>query len=184
MDLLQSIRRLMKRAGAPRARPDKSLPQVELQTVQTPTTRGDYFFPAMSFNSRILVEGQAVGFVDYGPNPLGDRIYIHKIEVAPEYQRHGYGLAALALIAAQYPVPMTPVHIYGSALDFWSVAREHLQRLGSEITDQLRSSQLEEEAKRWQHLVPEPENERLIREYWEWVESERAAGRPAGPGIK
>lgn len=184
MDLLQRIRRLMKREGAPRARPEKSLPQVELQTAQTPTAPKTFLFPAPNLYSRILVEGRTVGFVDYGLNPLGDRIYIHKIEVAPEYQRHGYGLAALALIAAQYPVPMTPVHIYGSALDFWSVAREHLQQLGCQITDQLRTSQLEEEAKRWQHLVPEPEHERMIREYWVWVESERAAGRPAGPGIK
>lgn len=69
-------------------------------------------------------------------------------------------------------------------MGFWSKARKRFAAAGVEIKRDIRTAEQEEEKLRWQHLVPESEHERTMRQYWKWVESENAAGRPAGPGIQ
>ncbi|MFK7608839.1 MULTISPECIES: hypothetical protein [unclassified Pseudomonas] len=77
-----------------------------------------------------------------------------------------------------------PLHEVGTAVGFWSKARKRFAAAGVEIKRDIRTAEQEEEKLRWQHLVPESEHERTMRQYWKWVESENAAGRPAGPGIQ
>lgn len=68
-----------------------------------------------------------------------------------------------------------PLHEVGTAVGFWSKARKRFAAAGVEIKRDIRTADQEEEKLRWQHLVPESENERSIRKYWEWVASEHAA---------
>ena len=152
MALVNILFRLLKRERPQQSSVVKIIPDIELLTVQTPSEPKTFLYPAPNLYSRIRVDGKPVGSVDYGLNPLEDRVYIHKIDIAPEYQRRGYALAALALIAAEHKIPIIPVHIWGFAIGFWSKARSHLQALGFEIGPEIRCSQLNEEAARWQHL--------------------------------
>lgn len=117
--------------------------------------------------------------------PWVDRLYIDMMEIQPEHQRHGIGLAALWHLWLTHLVPIVPLYQYTSPDGFWYRASPRFAAAGAVIEDELRGvEQLELEKQRWQHLVPEAEDERLIREYWEWVGTEHAAGRPAGPGIR
>ncbi|MFA0999022.1 MULTISPECIES: GNAT family N-acetyltransferase [Pseudomonas syringae group] len=144
-------------------------------------------FPGTDFVDDIEVNGQRVGQVDYGINPLGDRLYINMMEIQPEHQRQGIGLAVLWRLWCTHQVPVVPLYQYTSSDGFWNRARRRLAAAGAgaAIGDELRGVQdLELEQQRWQHLVPEAQDKRLIREYWEWVAAEHAAGRPAGPGIR
>ena len=43
--------------------------------------RGNFVFPGTDYLDDIEVDGQRIGHVDYGINPLGDRLYINMIEV-------------------------------------------------------------------------------------------------------
>ena len=74
-------------------------------------------------------------------------------------------------------VPVVPLHEVGTAVGFWSKARKRFAAAGVEIKRDIRTADQEEEKLRWQHLVPESENERSIRKYWEWLTSEHAVGR-------
>ena len=128
--------------------------------------------------------GHRVGHVDYGINPLGDRLYINMLEIEPAQQGQGMGMAVLWLLWRTHQVPIVPLYQYTSSDGFWDRARRRFAAAGAVIEDELRGIQaMELEQARWQHLVPEAEDKRLIREYWEWVAAEHAAGRPAGPGI-
>lgn len=149
------------------------------------STWGNFVFPRIDYLDDIEVNGQRVGQVDYGINPLRDRVYINMIDIQPEHQRQGIGLAVLWHLWLTHLVPIVPLYQYTSSDGFWYRARRRFAAAGAVIEDELRGVQdLELEQQRWQHLVPEPEHERLIREYWEWVESEKAADRPVGPGIR
>ncbi|AZF03602.1 MULTISPECIES: GNAT family N-acetyltransferase [unclassified Pseudomonas] len=130
--------------------------------------RGNFVFPGTDYLDVIEVNGQRVGHVDYGINPLGDRLYINMLEIQPEHQRQGIGLAVLWRLWCTHQVPVIPLYHYTSSDGFWYRARRRLAAAGAAIGDELRGvDQMDVEQQRWQHLVPEPEHERLIREYWE-----------------
>ena len=146
--------------------------------------RGNFVFPGTDYLDDIEVGGHRVGHVDYGINPLGDRLYINMLEIEPAQQGQGMGMAVLWLLWRTHQVPIVPLYQYTSSDGFWYRARRRFAAAGAMLEDELRGVQeLELEQQRWQHLVPEAEDKRLIREYWEWVAAEHAAGRPAGPGI-
>lgn len=147
--------------------------------------RGNFVFPGTDYFDDIEVDGLRAGHVDYGLNPLLDRVYINMLDIQPEYQRQGIGLSVLWHLWLTHQVPIVPLYQYTSSDGFWSLARRRFAAAGAVIEVELRGDQqMELEQQRWQHLMPEAEDKRLIREYWEWVASEHAAGRPAGPGIQ
>lgn len=151
----------------------------------TATQRLEFPFPGAG--SLIIAERDTVhiGHVDYSLSVLKDRVYINKIEIARGHHRRGYGLALLWHLWQTHQVPIIPIHEYGTSHGFWNKARSRFKAAGAEVGPELPSvSELDKESERWQHLVPESNVERSIRQYWEWVASERAAGRPAGPGIQ
>lgn len=158
--------------------------QIHLVNQHTESQPGRFVYPGTDFIDSIELAGQRVGYVDYGINPLGDRLYINMLDIEPEHQRQGIGLGVLWKLWSIHQVPIVPLHQYASSDTFWDLARERFVTAGAVIEEELRIGQIDAAKQRWQHLLPEPEHERLIREYWEWVESEKAAGRPAGPGIR
>jgi hypothetical protein len=118
-------------------------------------------------------------------NALRDRVYINKIEIVVAHQGQGVGLALLWHLWQTHTLPIVPLYEYELSYGFWDKARQRFQAAGAQLLDQLASStDMDEEALRWQHLVPDSEADISIRKYWEWVASEHAAGRPAGPGIR
>lgn len=146
---------------------------------------GNFVFPGTDYLDDIEVDGHRIGHVDYGVNPLGDRLYINMLEIDPAQQRKGIGLGVLWHLWRTHQVPIVPLYQYTSSDGFWYRARRRFAAAGAVIEAELRGVQdLELEQQRWHHLVPEAEDKRLIREYWEWVAAEHAAGRPAGPGIR
>ncbi|AGN33505.1 hypothetical protein PflA506_p0018 (plasmid) [Pseudomonas fluorescens A506] len=158
---------------------------VRLVNRRQESPHGNFVFPGTDYLDDIEVGGQGVGHVDYGINPLGDRLYINMLEIQPEHQRQGIGLGVLWNLWCTHQVPIVPLYQYTSSDGFWYRARRRFAAAGAVIEAELRGVQdLELEQQRWQHLVPEAEDERLIREYWEWVAAEHATGRPAGPGIR
>lgn len=152
----------------------------------TPEWQPEHFvFPGTDFAAGIEVNGEWVGEVDFGINPLGDRLYINEIEIEPEYQRRGIALSVLWLLFQKHQVPIVPLRERSDAFAFWYTARRRFAGAGAALEVELCSDEdLQREKQRWQHLVPESDNERSRREYWEWVAAEHAAGRRAGPGIR
>ncbi|VVM49869.1 hypothetical protein PS673_00707 [Pseudomonas fluorescens] len=149
----------------------------------TDTQRGQFPFPGTQTYLVAERDGERVGHVDYSVNALRDRVYINKIESV--HQRQGVGLALLWHLWQTHQLPIVPLFEYELSYGFWDKARLRFKAAGAELADQLGcSAEMGVEALRWQHLVPESEVEVSIRKYWEWVASEHAAGRPAGPGIK
>lgn len=166
------------------ARLDALASDLQLVTQRSESPRGSFVFPGTDYLDDIEVGGHRVGHVDYGINPLGDRLYINMLEIVPAHQGQGIGLGVLWQLWRAHQVPIVPLYQYTSSDGFWYRARRRFAAAGAMLEDELRGVQeLELEQQRWQHLVPEAEDKRLIREYWEWVAAEHAAGRPAGPGI-
>ena len=145
--------------------------------------RDTFVFPGQKGTAAIQRDGQRVGYVDFSINPLRDRLYIDMIKIGSEHQRGGIGLSVLWRLWREHQLPIVPIQQYGASGPFWSAARRRFAAAGARLEDQLYVCQLEDAKQRWQHLVPESEVDRSIREYWEWVAAEHAAGRPAGPGI-
>lgn len=167
------------------ARLDALASDLQLVTQRSEAARGNFVFPGTDYLDAIEVAGQHVGQVDYGINPLQDRLYINMIEIDPARQGQGIGLGVLWQLWRTQQVPIVPLYQYTSSDGFWSLARRRFSAAGAVIEDELRGDdQMALEQQRWQHLVPESENDRSIRKYWEWVASEHAAGRAAGPGIR
>ena len=183
MSLLDTLRDLSHRSKILRL--DALARGVQLLNLRSESPRGNFVFPGTDYLDAIEVAGQRVGQVDYGINPLQDRVYINMIDITPARQRYGIGLGVLWQLWCTHQVPIVPLYQYTSSDGFWHRARRRFAAAGAVLEDELRSGQdLELEQGRWQHLVPEAEDKRLIREYWEWVAAEHAAGRPAGPGIQ
>ncbi|MFL6970089.1 N-acetyltransferase [Pseudomonas alvandae] len=159
--------------------------RVHLVNRRQESPRGNFVFPGTDYLDDIEVAGQRVGQIDYGINPLGDRLYINMIEIEPALQGQGIGLGVLWQLWLAHQVPIVPLYQYTASDGFWDRARRRFAAAGAVLAAELRGVEdLELEQLRWQHLVPEAEDKRLIREYWEWVAAEHAAGRPAGPGIR
>ena len=94
------------------------------------------------------------------------------------------GLGVLWQLWRTHQVPIVPLDQWTSSDGFWYRARRQFTASGAVIGEELRGDEQRDlEQQRWQHLVPESENERSQRKYFAWVAAEHAAGRPAGPGI-
>jgi hypothetical protein len=183
MPLLNPLRDFFQRRQV--ARLDALTRYACLVNLRSESPRGNFVFPGTDYLDAIEVAGQRVGQVDYGINPLQDRVYINMIEIDPARQGQGIGLGVLWQLWRTHQVPIVPLYQYTSSDGFWSLARRRFSAAGAVIEGELRGDdQMALEQQRWQHLVPEAQDKRLIREYWEWVAAEHAAGRPAGPGIR
>ncbi|AVX26947.1 N-acetyltransferase [Pseudomonas syringae pv. atrofaciens] len=138
---------------------------VTLVNERTESQPGHFVFPGTDFVDHIQVDGQRVGQIDYSINPLRDRLYINMIELRPGSQRQGIGSAVLWHLWQLHGLPIVPLYEYTTSEGFWCQARARLGAAGVKIEAQLRGvRQMELEQERWQHLVPEPEHKRLIRE--------------------
>jgi GNAT superfamily N-acetyltransferase len=135
----------------------------------TVTATANYYKPwtAPSPDYRVRIgnaEGVQVGTGCYAVSPLHDRVYVFKIEIAPEHRRRGYGTAFLWHLAQRYRQPITAVDERYSSREFWSAARR-LGNAGLPMTTDLSSGDMDAEANRWQHLRGDAERlQRLISE--------------------
>ena len=163
---------------------DAQASPVQLLTEYRPAQRDTFVFPGQKGTAAIQRDGQRVGYVDFSINPLRDRLYIDMIKIESEHQRRGIGLAVLWRLWQEHQLPIVPIQQYGASGLFWSAARRRFAAAGARLEAQLYICQLDDAKQRWQHLVPESEVDLSIREYWEWVAAEHAAGRTAGPGIQ
>ncbi|MGM7284758.1 N-acetyltransferase [Pseudomonas guariconensis] len=157
---------------------------LQLVTVHSETARGNFVFPGLDIRAAVERHGQRVGTLDYGVSPLNDRLYISDFKIRPAHQGQGLGLGALWCLHRQYGLPLASMHEVGLSTGFWAKAEQRLARAGVHLQRDIRTGDQPAIQATWAHLVPEPEHERLIREYWAWVAAERAAGREAGPGIR
>lgn len=142
----------------------EQLPEVRLLISRCESLRGNFVFPGQDCSAWIDHEGMRVGHVDFGMNPLCDRLYINMIRIAPAHTCTGLGMATLWQLWNTYGVPIVPLHEYGSSIGFWAKARQRLAAAGGMVGAELRCSEMREEQQRWQHLVPEPDHLRLQRE--------------------
>lgn len=166
------------------ARLDALASDLQLVTQRSESPRGSFVFPGTDYLDNIEVGGHPVGHVDYGLSPLGDCVYINMLEIERAQRGQGIGLAVLWQLWRTHQVPIVPLDQRTSSDGFWYRARRRFAAAGAVLGDELRGDEQKIlEQQRWQHLVPESVNERSHRKYWEWVASEHAAGRPAGPGI-
>lgn len=139
--------------------------RVHLVNRRQESPQGNFVFPGIDYLDDIEVDGQRVGYVDYGINPLGDRLYINMFEINPAHQRQGIGLSVLWHLWRTHKVPIVPLSQYTSSDGFWERARRRFATAGAVIGKEIRcGEQMAQEQQRCQHLVPEPEHERLIRE--------------------
>ncbi|MCS4315543.1 hypothetical protein M2397_005877 [Pseudomonas sp. BIGb0381] len=139
--------------------------RVHLVNRRQESPRGNFVFPGTDYLDDIEVAGLRVGQVDYGINPLGDRLYINKIEIDRAKQGQGIGLGVLWHLWLTHQVPIVPLYQFAASDGFWDRARRRFAAAGAVLEDELRGDdQMALEQQRWQHLVPEPEHERLIRE--------------------
>ncbi|MGE6473214.1 GNAT family N-acetyltransferase [Serratia proteamaculans] len=128
------------------------------------STRGCFAFPGTEFVAGIELDGHHAGRIWYGINPLNDRVYIYELKVDRAYRRRGLATAALWRLWCTHQVPLVPLHEVGTAVGFWAKARKRFAAAGVEVKCDIRTADQEEEQLRWQHLVPEPDHLRQIRE--------------------
>lgn len=157
---------------------------VELMTERSVVYPGTFLDPAPSITATIELHSRPVGEICYGVSPLLDRVYIDDLVITQASKRRGLGQAALWQLWCTHRLPLTPLsQALGSGL-FWATVRRRFSAAGATITQDLRNEEQDAEQLRWQNLIPESAMDRSIRRYWEWVEAEHAAGRPAGPGVR
>lgn len=138
--------------------------RVYLVTEHTVCARDTFVFPGTDTRAGIWIDGQRVGYVSYGVNPLGDRLYLNMIDIDPAHQRQGIGLGVLWHLWLTHLVPIVPLSQYGNSGRFWCLARRRFAAAGVLIEPELRLSEQDDAKQRWQHLVPEPDHLRQIRE--------------------
>lgn len=143
---------------------DQESVPVVLVTVREESHRGNFVYPGIDTIASIEVDGQRVGDVDYGINPLGDRLYINMIEIRGGFRFRGYALATLWRLWKLHQVPIVPLHQRGDSILFWAKARKRFAQAGALIEQDLRISEMDQAKQRWAHLVPELAHERQSRE--------------------
>lgn len=164
---------------------NEKAPNMHLVNRWQESPQGSFVFPGTDYLDDIEVGGQRVGHVDYGISPLGDRLYINMLEIKLAQRGQGLGRAVLWHLWCTHQIPIVPLDQRTSSDGFWCRARRRLEAAGAVLDEELRGDENRElEQQRWQHLVPEPQHERHVRRYWDWVAAENAAGRPAGPGVR
>lgn len=137
---------------------------LQLVTLRSESVRGNFVFPGLDITAAIEHHGQRVGHVVYGVSPLQDRLYISDYKIRDSYRRQGHGLAALWCLSRQHSMPLATLHEVGTSLGFWSKVERRFAAAGVHLHRDIRTGEQAAEQQRWQHLVPEPEHERLIRE--------------------
>jgi len=148
---------------------------VRLVTVREEAIRDCFAFPGTEYDAGIEIDGQHVGRISYGINPLNDRVYIYELKIERQHQLTGTGISVLWLLWCKYQIPLVPMSEFGTSKRFWSKARERLAAAGSELKYEIRSCEQSEEQQRWKHLIPETPHERRIRDMKaspEWPEIE------------
>lgn len=140
------------------------LPKVRLLINRCESVPGNFAFPAQDCSAWIEHSGMRVGHVDFCMSPLSDRLYIDAICIAPGHARTGLGMATLLQLWNTYGVPIVPMDECGTSAEFWAKARRRLAAAGGVVNPHLRHSEMDAEKQRWQHVVPQPEHIRLIRE--------------------
>ena len=161
--------------------------RVHLVNRRRESLRGNFVYPGTDYFDDIEVDGEQVGLIVYGVSPLLDRVYISDFEISTDYHLHGFAQAALWRLWLQYQMPLTPMHEVGTSLGFWSKVRERFAAAGVVLTEDIRTAHQESEKQRWQHLVPEPEHERLQRELMasdEWPAIKARWEAEYGPCLK
>lgn len=140
----------------------RNLPVVEVHLLikEGPRT---FVEPNQDFRASILNGSmEEVGAATFGKSPLDDTIYVYQIDVYPQHRRRGYALSFLSWLYCEHHLPVTPVHIVGSALGFWTAARALPDQMLI-VSNELRASEMAAEKSRWAHMIPEPEHIRLQR---------------------
>jgi len=173
MHLINYCRLFLQRRNITRL--DAQAVGLQLSIQHSESTRGHFVFPGLNIVAAIEQEGQKVGWIRYCVSPLNDRVYISEFEVANDQQRRGLGQATLWKLWQQYQVPLSPMHEKGSSIGFWAKARKRFAAAGVELTPNISTAHHSGEQQRWQHLIPEPEFERSMRE---------AMASPEWPAIK
>ena len=141
----------------------RQLPAVQIELAIDLKTQS-FVEPNSDYRAVIRADqGEAMGTATFGISPLNDTLYLYQIEVLPQHRRQGYAMAWLYWLHQTHGLPITPVHIVGSAQSFWGTARQ-LNTLGMMVNRDIRTSEMTKEKARWAHLVPEPEHLRLPRE--------------------
>lgn len=108
--------------------------------------------------------GEQVGTADYAVSPLSDRTYIFDLEIHSNHRRQGYATTFLWSLAQTYGHPITPIKELFSAIRFW-IAVRRLEHDKFIVTQQMSISDMDNEAKRWEHLQPQAKLlEKLIAE--------------------
>ncbi|MFJ5299161.1 N-acetyltransferase [Pseudomonas sp. NPDC088368] len=162
MSVFRKIREIHHRRNAKNL--DQESNTVALVTVREESHRGNFVYPGIDTLAHIEVEGVRVGEVDYGINPLGDRLYINMIEIRSGFRFRGYALATLWRLWKMHQVPIIPLHQRGDSILFWAKARKRFAAAGGQLEQDLRVSEMDQAKQRWAHLVPELPYERKIRE--------------------
>lgn len=140
----------------------RNLPVIEVHLAPTGGSQ-TFVEPNPDYRAIILNRlSQEIGTATFGINPLGDAIYVYQIEVDAQCRRQGFALAFLCWLYNEYGLSITPVHIVGNAVGFWSSARAFPRQL-LVVKDELRTGEMAAEKSRWAHLIPEPEHIRLQR---------------------
>lgn len=105
-------------------------------------------------------DGKLVGHVSYGVSPLNDRVYVDGLKVVSEFRENGYATSTRVAMAKQCSpegnlMPMTPLHEVFASSGFWTKLREGAVP-GLVVTQDVRASEMNEEAKRWREPAPSP----------------------------
>jgi hypothetical protein len=127
---------------------------VQLVTERESSHPLQFGYPSPTLYAGIYAGATRVGSIEYGLNPILDRVYVHKIDIDDQYRANGHGMATLKLLHDQHHVPIVPVHIWGSALGFWSKAKSALARSGGSISAEIRGEdEMDAETQRWERLL-------------------------------
>lgn len=110
MPLFDPLRDFFQRRHA--AGLDALASRVQLLNRRSESPRGNFVFPGIDYLDDIEVGGHRVGQVDYGINPLQDRVYINMIEIVPALQGLGIGLGVLWHLWLTHRVPIVPLYQY------------------------------------------------------------------------
>jgi hypothetical protein len=162
MALFDPLRDLFRKRRA--ARLDEQAADLQLVISRRESLRGNFVFPGPDISAVIEHGGQRVGQIEYGISPLQDRVYISEFEIFSSHNRRGLGQAALWRLWTQYHMPLSPMHEVGTSTGFWAKVRTRFAAAGVELTQDIRTADQDGEMERWQHLVPELDHERQIRE--------------------
>jgi len=77
MSIFEPMRDFFRRRAARNL--NREADRLQLVNRRQESPRGNFVFPGSDYLDDIQVDGHRVGLVDYGINPLGDRLYINML---------------------------------------------------------------------------------------------------------